>query len=352
MTRTPPASSRAQQTGWIVLLLGLLGSPFINKAPVVALAIPLLASIVLLGLPHGALDHRLAARIWSLRNASQQVMFYLGYLLLAFLYLGLWSIAPYFAFLCFLGLTVFHWGQADYLDGQLRETSPEVSAKAEWLITACRGSLPILLPVVFWPEVFSQVAGWAIAIFPGAWGASQDPIYQIPTTVRLISGFTVFSLLVLALGKNLQVLRRSPSDLQVCRFLPVAETVLLTLFFIFVHPLVAIGLYFPFWHGLRHLERLRYELATDELPLPWRDIALAAIPLTGVSIAGMTALGMLFAATGSIPSLAGLYLVVLAILTLPHALVVRAADQFGPLYLSRERVVHTQTKTQTPLNHA
>ena len=90
----PRTSPSVRRIGWIALAAGLMVSPWIHSIHPAILAIPLLASILILGLPHGALDHRTASLVWPLDGIRNQILFYSAYLGLAGSYLWLWFIDP------------------------------------------------------------------------------------------------------------------------------------------------------------------------------------------------------------------------------------------------------------------
>lgn len=69
------------------------------------------AGIFITGIPHGALDHHTAAFIGGAR--FKLLRYLLQYLLSAFVYLAVWLIYPGFAFLLFLALTAWHFGETD-----------------------------------------------------------------------------------------------------------------------------------------------------------------------------------------------------------------------------------------------
>lgn len=106
--------------------------------------------MVLLGLPHGALDHLVPARLglpWA-RTPFWAGLYLLAYVAFAALYLGLWLLVPQVAFTGFLLITVWHWGQGDqrFLEiflGRLRPTR-----WGAWVTVLVRGGLPIVSPVV------------------------------------------------------------------------------------------------------------------------------------------------------------------------------------------------------------
>lgn len=117
---------------WAAALAALVAT-FVSPNVVQTYALyPLLLGTVVLGLPHGALDHLLPARLnLSWRHKPLAVGGYLAlYVALAAAFFALWLSAPRVAFSCFLLLTVAHWGHGDLrftgrfwgrLDQRLRE---------------------------------------------------------------------------------------------------------------------------------------------------------------------------------------------------------------------------------------
>lgn len=350
----PRTSPSVRRIGWIALVAGLMVSPWIHSIHPAILAIPLLASILILGLPHGALDHRTASLVWPLDGIRNQILFYSAYLGLAASYLWLWFIDPLFAFACFLILTVFHWGQGD-IEFEERHFPKGSGLKTHpFLMTFLRGGAPVILPILFWPTVVGNVAGWTVSLFPSSplLGGAETP--TIPMTLRALLGVLFFSAVVWALSLELRSKARdsiSGTPGHEAR-VSLSETVGLILFFSLVHPLLAISLYFPLWHGLRHLDGLREDLSPGSEPMDWPHILLASLPLTLVSIVIMATLGLLLAGAWNLSSLAGLYLVLLAILTLPHAVVVGARDHFGPHATRVSGPFSPETKTQNQNSHA
>ena len=72
--------------------------------------LPLLASIIVFGLPHGALDHLVPARLRGENPDIRSVARVMAtYILLAFAYAAVWFVVPTFAFVFFIALTLYHW---------------------------------------------------------------------------------------------------------------------------------------------------------------------------------------------------------------------------------------------------
>ena len=282
-------------------MLGLFGFLFPHQA---ALAAPLffLASAVVLGVPHGACDPWVPGWV---RQKPSRVPFLFGfffiYLSLSFLYLLVWKVAPFGATVLFLFLTAWHWGTAD--------ASLLFPPGLRWLSFGLgRGFWIMLAPFAFHtPEAWRVVQLMA----PDAGAPPSHLLFQgsllIPLILTLASrpGWTEWG-----------------------------ETLLLLLLLGLTPPLVGVGTYFVTFHAWRHLLRLadlRDHLATQADALPWlRSIVRLlwfAVPLT---IATLLLFPILPRFLGPIPQTqeqwVGAYLILLAVLTLPHAILVGWVD--------------------------
>jgi len=262
-----------------------------------------LSSALLLGVPHGACDPWVPG--WVLRHPSRLpflIIFFIVYLALSALYLFLWKIFPLPATLFFLILTAWHWGTAD--------ASLELTPSLRWLLFGIgRGSLVMLAPFVFhWADTWSVI----LLMAPNA----GLPPYSLP----FIPG------LLLAIALNLF---SRPSIHQTI------ETLLLLLLFYFTPPLLSVGTYFVAFHAWRHLLRLssfREQLSpTDSLHL-WiaslTRLLLLSIPLTLLSLLFLWLIPPLLSNSAHAgQSWIGPYLILLAVLTLPHAILVGWIDR-------------------------
>ena len=112
------------------------------------------------------------------------------------------------------------------------------------------------------------------------------------------------------------------------------EVALLWVYFAVVPPILAVGVYFCLWHALRHVARLLLsaedaarELAMGETTAALGRFARDAAPLTAVSLAVFAGLWLAVPnAPGDRAGYLGLYLVGIAVLTLPHVAVVTWMD--------------------------
>lgn len=308
--------------GASALALGVVASPLLIASGLSYLVLPLLLSIIVLGLPHGSVDFQIACRLWDLQSVWNQILFVLVYLAAVGLYAVFWIASPGLAFISFLALTIYHWGAGDRAYEE--HVNPE-SSPPGWVLTLLRGSIPVCLPILFWPDVVAQVAGWTTALFPESLvQISAGALIHAPWT-RLLIASVLIGLLVASLARDLRDHRRGTRGAAT----RATETVGLTLFFAVVHPLVAIGLYFPFWHSLRHLDRLRSCLGSRRSKLGWSTIFRHSLPMTLGAVGILLLLTIGLSAGGTLTSLTGVYLVLLAILTLPHAIVIEFLDTLG-----------------------
>lgn len=314
---------------WLALALAAL--PFLAGIAVPSWVryVPFLASILLLGLPHGAVDHLATARVGGIdRLGHPFVAVALVYLLAGGAYLLAWLVAPAASFAFFIALTWFHWGQGDlYVLAALPERTHLRSRLQRGLCIAVRGGLPMVVPLLAFPGVYREVARTVVQLFdPGAIG-TLDPLFTLP--VRLALGIGLAGLSAVALGLGY---RRVDDE---CRRrawrLDVAETALLWGFFLVVPPILAVGLYFCLWHSLRHVVRVIVledggsAVAPTSVPSGFVRFAREAAPLT---VGALVIFGGLYllAPVGDVAGLIALYLVLLAVLTLPHVLVVTWMD--------------------------
>lgn len=283
------------------VILGLIGLFFPAQAATIA---PLffLASAVILGVPHGACDPWVPG--WARQKPSRipfLFWFFVVYLALSFLYLLVWKSAPFGATVFFLFLTAWHWGTAD--------ASLLFPPGLRWLSFGLgRGLWVMLSPFAFHPS-----EAWRVVqlMAPAAGTPPPDSFFQ----------WSLFLPLVLTI-----LARPAWKDW--------GETMLLILLLALTPPLVGVGTYFVAFHAWRHLLRLA-ELRDRPPPLSkaslWLGslgrLLLFAVPLT---VGTLILLPLLPRFLGLNPSnqeeWVGSYLILLAVLTLPHALLVGWID--------------------------
>lgn len=298
--------------------------------------VPLLLSVVVLGLPHGALDHVTIPRARGARPTRRSLAAVgVLYLVLGGLYTAAWFLAPAASFVGFLLLTWAHWGQGDVsLLVALAETT-HLRTRGQRVLTAVvRGGIPMVVPLVGFPEVYRRVASTTAGLFV----SEASFTWLLDPTLRAVLGGGLGALTVasLVLGR---VRVRDDASRDAWR-LDACESSLLWAFFLAVPPLVAVGLYFSVWHSARHLARLVAldpDAATALRAGRYRSVVVRlgrdALPTTLGALVVFAALAATVpAGVGSVDAVASAYLVLLAVLTLPHVVVVTALDRVQGLW--------------------
>lgn len=310
-------------------LVGALALLFAGglDVPVPFQYLPFALSFVLFGLPHGAIDHLAVPRLLGHKAATGLAATVgLLYLVLGGLCLALWFWAPVAAFALFIALTWLHWGGGD-LHALLafavsdRDAAPGGAFRV--LALLARGGLPMLVPLLAFPETYRAVA----ASLTGLFGPDSVPAWAFGSPFRLAAG-AVLAALVIA---SLILARRSGGKLFRSYAL---ETGLLAVYFALVPPVLAVGLYLCLWHAPRHVARLALldkesarSLAAGRVGPALLCFARDAAPLTFAAVALLAGLYLVAPGAGaSPPALLALYLVLISALTLPHVVVVSFMD--------------------------
>jgi len=327
---------------WVVT--AALVVPFVLglSVPPLVQYVPLLASVVVFGLPHGAIDHLALPRVRGQRPTLRRMGWVvLVYVLLGGAYAVVWFLAPTVAFVFFILLTWVHWGQgdlyallgfagADYLATRVQRV----------LAVAVRGGLPMLVPLLAFPEWYRRVARALVELFAAGSMARLAPLFRVETRLALTVAYGLVVLAYLVLG----YLRVEGASEGLAWALDAGETGLLIAYFAAVPPVLAVGVYFCVWHALRHIARLVL-LEEDSLAgLRERSFAPAlrrfaweATPLTVVSLVLLAGLYVVVPRQpGDLLGVIGLYLVFIAVVTLPHVAIVSWMDREQSVWASGE----------------
>ncbi|PZF59472.1 beta-carotene 15,15'-monooxygenase [Curtobacterium sp. MCBD17_013] len=290
--------------------------------------VPFALSLVVFGLPHGALDHLVPVRMRATARAPLSVfVVVVAYLVLGSATAVLWWAAPLVGFAGFIALTWFHWGQGDLWVRQSVETRPASVPLAVGTVVV-RGGIPMLVPFVTQPAVYRQVlldtAGVVRHVPPGDVAAVFQP------TVRVAVGVVFAATVLLTVLAEACSARAHPAQRRAFGR-DLGATLFLVAFFAVVPAVLAVGLYFCLWHALRHIVRLELldpasasDLRAGRPVRPFLRFARDAWPVTAIATAMLVALALLRRGEGS-PL--GVYLALIAALTVPHVAVVAWMDR-------------------------
>jgi beta-carotene 15,15'-dioxygenase len=241
-----------------------------------------LLGLAVFGMAHGAVD-----QYWDPMARSEPRRFYFTYMAMIFLYLLVWREAPFLAFLFFIALSSYHFGEC-----QWRELVGPRKMK--------RGDLFFILSWGFFAATFSPLFHWQ----------ESAPI------VRSIAGFDTINeheALVLATVIGAIGIISSLRDRKF--FL---STLLLLLSLVALPLITGFLCFFVFWHSwdsVRHQRQLA--------GWSFRKYLAKTIPFSGAAWVGTFAAAGIAVRFGYADRLSLALFLVLASLTLPHAIVMR-----------------------------
>jgi len=335
-TAGTPVARLALLPGWIaaggLLAVALAG---VSLPPAYGYT-ALVAGAVLFGLPHGAVDYLVPARAAGSRPVRSLAAVGGLYLIFGGAYAALWFLAPAVAAAGFLALTWYHWGQGDLHALVALAGADHLPTRPRRIATAAvRGGLPMVVPLLAFPDRYRAVVASFVAPFAGS-RPSLAVLFAPEVRLALGGGLAALTVAALAVG-------RSGAGRRGWR-LDAAETGLLWAYFAVVPPVLAVGVYFSLWHSVRHAAR--YALldgnagrdrgsppVVGECGPALVRFARDAAPAT---VAALALLGMLAALVPVPPASAdgwvALYLVLVAVLTLPHTVVVTWLDRRDDLW--------------------
>ena len=175
MTGERGVRERVPLVPFLIALPALVASAVLPGGAGVAAA---LLAVVVLGVPHGALDVEIGRTLLRPRfRRTWFPVFAAPYLFLVALVLLAWRAAPEAALTGFLLLSVWHFGRED--------VGPE-DVKLGGLSALARGGLPIAVPVLAWPDgtarLLSAIAGAPLGGMPG-WLTAASVAWLLPAAL-------------------------------------------------------------------------------------------------------------------------------------------------------------------------
>jgi len=250
-----------------------------------------LAAVVVIGLPHGALDGAIAMHLGFSRKPMIFMRFLLLYIAMAGLVVGVWMLAPTISLMLFLLISMLHFGAGDARHG------------AGWLRTVeiiAHGGLVIVgISQLHHPEVD--------VIFGYLTGADTALVWQALDVMTVIVGLAT----VICIGQGLWYRRWRSTAL---------ELVALSVLFAMTPPLVGFAVYFCLVHSARHVAgiigSLRREMSRVAL------VNQAAILTVASWAVGGLALWWFADQADPEPMLMRVIFIGLAALTVPHMILV------------------------------
>jgi Brp/Blh family beta-carotene 15,15'-monooxygenase len=248
--------SGARCVPWVVLTTAAALSLFSPDVTAYIAAWPFVVALVLMGMPHGAADWAVAARLRHRSGFIQQSLGFVPYLLMMLACLAALLLAPGISALAFLAMTVFHFGMAD--STALR--ADHDGAAARWTLVTSRGLLLLATAFAAHPEAAWEPFGRiATAMSPWHLTTWQPNLTALQgwATLGSASG-AVLALTSAALRTSRGHFREAICDL--------SESALVVIIAMYGDPLFAVGIYFIGVHAFRHCRRLARTRSVIEPP--------------------------------------------------------------------------------------
>jgi Brp/Blh family beta-carotene 15,15'-monooxygenase len=250
----------------------------------------LVAGVVALGLPHGALDPMVARKAFATYVRYNSLLFYAGYLLAVFLYALLWIRLPTLGLASFLMISAYHFGSDWYPRGSML-------TRLGYGLTVV--TLPSLLHADDAARIFALLG-----------------TQHAQTLVEISKGLAPFALTVGGVGAVLQFKQRRKDFV---------EFVFIVAGALMLDPLVFFTCYFSLLHSPRHL----LETAKD---LGLTSFTSLASKTLSILIATLILGGLFYRSLRDVSMSGRIVMTVfigLASLTVPHMLLETLASRFG-----------------------
>ncbi len=238
--------------------------------------------IIVLGVPHGALDTLFAKQHWQLNSAKNWSIFLVGYFLLAGLVVGFWLWKPVLFFIGFIVISILHFAD------DLPSGTPFISK-------VLYGGTIIILPALLHQQQIAQLFSYFIDM--------QNAISA--TSIIHLLAFTWVAGIVASFFVCFKTNRYTS-----------LEMVSVSLLALLASPLVAFTIYFCGMHSMRHLLRSNIYLHRTTKTL---KLSALILPTFFVLISAAVCWPFLKNQSTDIKTIQLLF-VTLAALTVPHML--------------------------------
>jgi Brp/Blh family beta-carotene 15,15'-monooxygenase len=243
----------------------------------------LAALVLLLGVPHGAVDPIFARQLYAVSSLVGWTVFVGAYVGLALLVIGFWRLAPAVFLIFFLAASTLHF-------------SGDLAAGTAWLSRLLYGGAVIVLPTLLHAPEMARLFGFLV---------------DANAADRFVSALTFLAWPWVA-GIFLSALLMFKRD-----WLTALELTASSLLVLVVPPLLSFTLFFCFMHSARHALRTQRYASVS-----WRQLLLTSLAPT-VAVAAAALLTWLLVKDAPLDMRMVQFVVIgLAALTAPHMLLV------------------------------
>ena len=258
----------------ILLCWATIGAACFFSAAVASVTAGVLAVLVaMVGLPHGAADHRFARpRLEPVLGVAWLPVFLAMYLAVAVAVVCGWFVAPAATIVAFFLASAWHFGQEE----SRLPIGPRILRP---VFRFARGGLVIWAPLLFQGREVGEILG---LVAPGGSG----PAIQHATSLLTACSWIMLPTAAAAWALQGLVAARRSGRVRQLLWIDNALVASLVVLFAVASPLVSFPVYFCAWHSARGLKRLRRELGES-----WQELATSLAPLTvgAIALVGLAA---------------------------------------------------------------
>jgi Brp/Blh family beta-carotene 15,15'-monooxygenase len=306
-----PVAARVASSSGPAAMVAVLAAAAVPGLLDTGLLWVVLAGGLLVGVPHGAVDHLVPEWLLGRRlPVAQAAAGLIAYVTTAAGFFWFLRVAPLPSTVVFLVVSAAHFGAGDVEFHALRRAE---TPRYRPLAVAAFGLPTVALPIAVHVD---QVEPVLSALAPGLATLVGPEVRILLVTVTVAAAAITAWRASMAGDRHL-----------------VLDLIVLVAVFTFAPPLAAFAGYFGFWHAARHVGRLlsldprnAADLANDRIGRPlWRFARLAALP----TVASLLVLAGLWWGAGGAEGLVSAHLGLLAALTMPHVAVVAWLDRTG-----------------------
>jgi beta-carotene 15,15'-dioxygenase len=260
------------------------------------------ASIFLIGIPHGAIDHIISAELFNTgSNFRGHMVFYGSYIFIMLLIGMLWIWVPVAGMILFLAISIYHFGQAD-MEDFLRSDKKNNTAYV------IRGIFIIVLIVYSDTTITLPIITEAINI------DLAEAAYITASPFLILFGvsalYLIFSIYLIFFNKITHPL------------VFISDFFLIMLLFTICGPLTGFAVYFAVWHSAGHIYQMQQFYLRNSKVLSVATFYRLALPFTLVSISGLFILFFINNVSWMTERILTLMFILISVLTLPHMIIV------------------------------
>jgi len=259
----------------------------------------LLFSMILFGVPHGALDLYIEGKTMQSGDIKGNTVL-LKYLLNILAYALLWYFFPLISLILFIIITAYHFGEIDWI------------GKSDHLIHKVFYFFLGMCWILYFLSVNVQSA-LKIFLYVGESSVSQEQWVAVAKFLSPITlGIIIIFYLTLFIYRKYFYFRSSHY------YYSVLQLVVLLLICHYSTLWIGFGFYFGLWHSILSFDKIRLNFNMPNSSVSWMKLLKQAMPFSIMAWIGMLFIMFMFYSSKNATSLVTLLFITLSVLTLPH----------------------------------